>query len=134
MEEESNNQPISWFSKIKKMAKKLKKEVGALYLASKRSDVPFHAKAVAILVVGYALSPIDLIPDFIPVVGYIDDLILVPLGISFAIKLIPKDIMDECRIQAEDIFRKGRPKNLFAGGIIIFIWLVLIIYIFKKLI
>ncbi|WP_243128356.1 hypothetical protein [Clostridium chromiireducens] len=61
-------------------------------------------------------------------------MILVPLGISFAIKLIPKDIMDECRIQAEDIFRKGRPKNLFAGGIIIFIWLVLIIYIFKKLI
>lgn len=75
IEEKSNNQLINWFSRIKKIAKKIKREIGALYLASKCSDVPFYAKVVSILVVSYALSPIDLIPDFIPVIGYIDDLI-----------------------------------------------------------
>lgn len=120
-------------SEIREKAKGIKKEIGALYLAYKRPDVPRYAKLVSILVVGYALSPIDLIPDFIPILGYLDDLILVPLGIALAIKLIPKDIMNECRQQAENIFSKGKPQNWVAGGIIICIWIIIISYILINL-
>lgn len=117
---------------LKEKARKIKKDVGALYLAYKRPDVPFYAKIVAILVVGYALSPIDLIPDFIPVLGYLDDIILIPLGITLALKLIPKDIMEECRQESENLFKNGKPKSWIAGGIIIFIWIILISIILMK--
>jgi len=113
---------------LKLKVKELKKEIGALYLAYKRCDVPWYAKIVALLVVGYALSPIDIIPDFIPVLGYLDDLILVPIGVAFAIKLIPKDIMNECREQSENLFKEGKPKNWIAGSIIIFIWIGILTY------
>lgn len=122
----------TWFSTIKQKARGIKKEIGALSLAYKRPDTPFYAKLVSILVVGYALSPIDLIPDFIPVIGYLDDLILVPLGIMFAIKLIPTDILNECRQQAENIIG-GEQKNWVAGGIIIFIWALLLSCILIKI-
>ena len=112
--------------------KNLKKEIGALSLACKRRDVPWYAKLVVLLVVGYALSPIDLIPDFIPVLGYLDDLILVPIGVAFAIRLIPKDIMNECREQSENIFKEGEPKNWVAGGIIIFIWIGIFTYFLTR--
>jgi uncharacterized membrane protein YkvA (DUF1232 family) len=129
MKNKLNERFKAWFLAFKLKVKKIKKELGALYLAYKRPDVPFYAKLVSILVVGYALSPIDLIPDFIPVLGYLDDLILVPLGIAFAIKLIPRDIMYECRQQSEDIFKEGKPKNWVAAGIIICIWIIIISYI-----
>lgn len=122
----------TWISAAKQKAKKIKKDLGALYLAYKRPDVPIYAKIAAILVVGYALSPIDLIPDFIPVLGYLDDLILVPLGITLAIKLIPKDIMEECRQEAENVFSKGKPKNWVAGAIIIGIWIAIVALIIYK--
>jgi uncharacterized membrane protein YkvA (DUF1232 family) len=121
------------FYNLKAKAKKIKREVGALYLAYKRPDVPLYAKVVSILVVGYALSPIDLIPDFIPILGLLDDLILLPIGIAFAIKLIPSNIMKECRQQSEDIFKEGKPKNWIAGGIVIFIWIILFMYALKKI-
>ena len=121
------------FNKLKLQLKNLKKEIGALYLASKRDDVPWYAKLLIILVVGYALSPIDLIPDFIPVLGYLDDLIIVPLGVAFAIRLIPRNIINECREQSENVFKAGKPKNWIAGGIIIFIWIVIVTYILVKL-
>lgn len=111
------------FEKLKTAAKKLKSNILALYLAYKRSDVPWYAKLVSILVVGYALSPIDFIPDFIPVLGYLDDIILLPLGISLAIKLIPFIVMEECRIQAREKFRNIKPQNRLAGFIIVLIWL-----------
>lgn len=117
---------------IMKRAKKMKKEIGALYFAYKRPDVPFYAKLISILVVCYALSPIDLIPDFIPVLGYLDDLIILPLGIAFAIKLIPSDIMNECRQQSENIFKEGKSKKWITGGIIICIWIIIISYILMK--
>ena len=117
-------------SKIK--VKNLKKEIGALSLACKRRDVPWYAKFAVLLVVGYALSPIDLIPDFIPVLGYLDDLILVPIGVAFAIRLIPKDIMNECREQSENIFKEGNPRNWVAGGIIIFIWIGIFTYFLTR--
>lgn len=125
-----NNKKIKiYLSKIKENGKKIKKEIGALYYAYRRPDVPLYAKLVAILVVGYALSPIDLIPDFIPVLGYIDDLLLLPLGIALAIKLIPSDIMNECREQSDELFQNVKKSNWIAGGIIICIWIIIISYI-----
>lgn len=119
----------SMLSKLNIMLKNLKKEIGALYLASKRGDVAWYAKAIILLIVGYALSPIDLIPDFIPILGYLDDIIILPIGIMFAIRLVPKDIMNECREQSENIFKNGKPKNWIAAGIIILIWTITLIYI-----
>ncbi len=121
------------FSKLKLKLTNLKKEIGALYLAAKREDVPWYAKLVIILVVGYALSPIDFIPDFIPVLGYLDDLIIVPIGVVLATRLIPENIMNECREQSENIFKDSKPKNWVAGGIIIFIWIVIVTCISIKL-
>ncbi|WP_298846299.1 YkvA family protein [Clostridium sp.] len=118
---------------IKLKVKSLKKEIGALYLAFKRHDVPWYSKVLILLVVGYALSPIDIIPDFIPVLGYIDDLILIPIGIAFAIRLIPKDIMNDCREQSSNIFNDGKPKNWVAGSIIIFIWFGVFVYVLTRL-
>jgi uncharacterized membrane protein YkvA (DUF1232 family) len=121
------------FNDLKLKAKRLKKEIKALYLASKRQDVPWYSKLVILLVVGYALSPIDLIPDFIPILGLVDDMILLPMGIALAIKLIPSNIMNECREQSENIFREGKPKNWVAASIIISIWVLFIIFVLMKL-
>ena len=110
------------FDGWKAKARKLKLEVYALYIASKDRRVPWHARVVAILVVAYAFSPIDLIPDPIPVLGYLDDLILIPLGIALVIKLIPAEVMQDCRERAESTMKAGKPKNWVAGGIIILIW------------
>ncbi len=119
----------SW--KIK--TKRLKTEVYALYLASKHPRTPWYAKVLAALIIGYALSPIDLIPDFIPVLGYLDDLVLVPLGIALLVKIIPKDILDECRAKAAADLSKRKPKNWVAALIIILIWF-LVIYLLVALI
>lgn len=116
----------------KKKSKELKREVGALYFAYKRKDVSWYAKVFAIIVVGYAMSPIDLIPDFIPILGYLDDLILIPLGIAIALKLIPKEIMEECRKDADELFKNKKINGWIAGGIIILLWLILILFIVNK--
>jgi len=119
----------SW--KIK--SKKLKTEVYALYLASKHPRTPWYAKVLAGLIMGYALSPIDLIPDFIPVVGYLDDLIVIPLGIALLMKIIPRDILEECKAKAEAELSKRKPKSWVAAIIIVLIWL-LVIYLILTLI
>jgi uncharacterized membrane protein YkvA (DUF1232 family) len=111
------------FEKWKATARKLKQEVYALYLVSKDRRVPWYARVVAVVVVAYAFSPIDLIPDPIPVLGYLDDLILIPLGIALVIKLIPPDVLQECRARAASARTDGKPRNWVAGGIIILIWL-----------
>ncbi|OGP93002.1 MAG: hypothetical protein A2157_17740 [Deltaproteobacteria bacterium RBG_16_47_11] len=110
----------SWRTK----SRKLKSEIIALYLASKHPGTPWYAKVLAALIIGYALSPIDLIPDFIPVVGYLDDLILVPAGIALLIKIIPKDILEECRAKAQSDLLNRKPKNWMAAIIIVLIWLL----------
>jgi len=99
--------------------------VYALYLVSKDRRVPWYARVVAVVVVAYAFSPIDLIPDPIPVLGYLDDLILIPLGIALVIKLIPAEVMQDCREKAALTMQAGKPKNWVAGGIIILIWVSL---------
>ena len=129
----SNNKLKLLFLKLRQKAKIIKKDIAALYLAYKRPDTPFYAKLISLLVIGYALSPIDLIPDFIPILGYLDDIILLPLGIMLAVKLIPSSILEECRQQSNDIFKEGKPKNWIAGLAIIFIWILSIIILLKKI-
>ena len=118
---------------LKKWASSLKKNTYALYLASRDTRVPIFAKIIIGFVVAYALSPIDLIPDFIPVIGYLDDLILLPLGISLAIRLIPQEVWFECLTLAEEQMTE-LPRNrramlvigiiwfLAMGGLILLLW------------
>jgi uncharacterized membrane protein YkvA (DUF1232 family) len=112
-------------SRLKSWARRLKQETYALYLAYRDPRVPWYARLVAACVVGYAFSPIDLIPDPIPLLGYLDDLILVPLGIALAIKLIPPAVLAECREKASEATRAGRPTNWVAAGAIVALWLLL---------
>ena len=109
----------------KQQARRLKAEIYALYLAYKDPRTPWYARVVAACVVGYAFSPIDLIPDPIPILGYLDDLVLVPLGIMLAVKLIPPGVLSECRIKAQEELKQGKPTNWVAAGVIVAIWLLL---------
>lgn len=106
-------------------ARALKREIHALYLACRDPRTPWYAKLVAGLVAAYALSPIDLIPDPIPIVGYLDDLILLPLGIILARKLIPPDVLEDCRRRAGSESAFGKPNWLAATTIVAF-WLLTI--------
>jgi uncharacterized membrane protein YkvA (DUF1232 family) len=107
----------------KQRAKRLQEEVYALYFAGRHPEVPWYAKLLAAAVVAYAFSPIDLIPDFIPVIGYLDDLLLVPLGIYLVVRMIPKPVMEECRQRARDSLNREGPRNWKAAAVIIAIWL-----------
>ncbi|MDN5376370.1 MAG: hypothetical protein PWQ39_1411 [Thermacetogenium sp.] len=110
-------------------ARKLKANVYALYFAYRDPRVPWYAKVFVACVVGYAFSPIDLIPDFVPVLGYLDDLVLIPLGVALALKMIPKPVMDDACSKANNLSHK--PKNWVAGVIIIVIWFCLIVLFFR---
>lgn len=118
--------------KIKAWAKKLKQQIFVLYLAYKDERVPWHAKIFTICVVAYAFSPIDLIPDFIPILGYLDDVIIVPLGIMFALKMIPKEVISECEDKAKEITRNGKPKNWVVGSVIILLWSIIMLWVILK--
>ncbi|MBS1965427.1 MAG: DUF1232 domain-containing protein [Chloroflexi bacterium SZAS-1] len=108
---------------LRQWARTLKRDITALYLAARDPRVPWYAKAVAACVAGYALSPIDLIPDFVPILGYLDDLILVPLGIMLAIRLIPAPVLSDLRRTAADQLAR-RPTSWIGAIAIIGIWLV----------
>jgi uncharacterized membrane protein YkvA (DUF1232 family) len=114
-------------SKAKRLIKSLKRDVVALWLAARDKRVPWYAKAVAGGVAAYALSPIDLIPDFIPVLGYLDDLIIVPLGIMLAVSLIPAPLMAELRLAAAE--RLKRPSSRTGLVFVLAIWLCCIIFV-----
>jgi uncharacterized membrane protein YkvA (DUF1232 family) len=103
----------------------LKRETYALYLAARHPATPWYAKLFVAGVVAYAFSPIDLIPDFIPVLGYLDDLLLIPLGIVIALKLIPPNVLAECRARAKELEASGKPVSRTAAVVIISIWLLL---------
>jgi uncharacterized membrane protein YkvA (DUF1232 family) len=103
-------------------AQLLKRETYAVYLACRDPRVPWYGRVLAACVVGYAFSPIDLIPDPIPILGYLDDLVLIPLGIAVVLKTIPPEVMAECRAKAAAVMAGGRPKNWIAAGIIVAIW------------
>ena len=118
---------------IKERAKQLKTDLPAVFLAMKRRETPFLAKALAAAAVGYALSPIDLIPDFIPVLGLLDDVIIVPALIALAIKLIPADVFAQCREEAADLWKDGKPKKWYYAVPIVFLWLLIIFIIVKAI-
>jgi uncharacterized membrane protein YkvA (DUF1232 family) len=111
---------MRWVSSLKAWARDVKRDVVALYFAARDPRVPWYAKAVAAAVAAYALSPIDPIPDFIPVLGHLDELVVVPLGIIVAIKLISPEVMAEHRAAA--IAAEGRPTSRVAVAVIIAIW------------
>ena len=108
---------------LKQLTKQLKKETYAVYLASIDQRVPWYARVLAGFTVAYAFSPIDLIPDFIPILGYLDDLIIVPLGIWLVLKMIPPAVLAECREKAAAEIERGKPINRAAAAVIIAIWI-----------
>ncbi|MGO4570600.1 YkvA family protein [Microvirga sp. 2TAF3] len=115
-----STQDTGLLARLRGWARAIKTDIVALYLAARDPRVPWHAKLVAMAVAAYALSPIDLIPDFIPVLGYLDDVILVPLGILLAVRLIPPVLMDEFRAGAR--MRAERPMSRAAAWAIVVLW------------
>src|SRR3954452_9010325 len=109
---------------LRQQARALKSETLALYLAVRDPRVPWYAKVTAAIIVAYALSPIDLIPDFIPILGYLDDLILVPLGIALILRMVPADVMDDCRERARIELAGNRPVSRVAAATIVLIWVL----------
>ena len=103
----------------------LRAETHALYLAARHPQTPWYAKLAVAAIVAYALSPIDLIPDFVPILGYVDDLVLIPLGIALAVKLIPSGVLRECRARAREQFADGAPASRRAAAVILAIWLLM---------
>jgi uncharacterized membrane protein YkvA (DUF1232 family) len=108
----------------KQRARGLRREVYALYLACRDPRVPWYAKALAAWVVAYAFSPIDLLPDPIPVLGYLDDLVLLPLGVLAVRRLIPAPVLTECRERAEIVIRQGKPVSRAGMAIVLGLWIL----------
>ena len=110
--------------RLREWARTIKRDVHALYLAARDPRVPWYAKATAACVAAYALSPIDLIPDFVPVLGYLDDVVIVPLGIMLAVRMIPPTLMLEHRAAATLV--EGQPMSVAGAVVIVAIWIVAI--------
>lgn len=111
---------------LKDRAKKLKTDIPAVFIAMKKRETPLAAKIFASVTVLYALSPIDLIPDFIPVLGYLDDLILLPAMIALTVKLIPTAVFKQAQIESEDLWENGKPKKWYYALPIAAIWLLIL--------
>lgn len=107
----------------KKAARQLTRELRAIHLAYRDPRVPWYARLLSGVVVAYAFSPIDLIPDPIPVIGYLDDLVLIPLGVALALRLIPAEVMGDCRERAQREQDDGKPVNWAAAAVIVAIWI-----------
>ncbi|MGN1136068.1 MAG: YkvA family protein [Oscillospiraceae bacterium] len=118
---------------LKERAKKLKTDIPAIFLALKDKETPLAAKIFAWCTVAYALSPIDLIPDFIPLLGYLDDVILLPALVALTVKLIPKDVMERSRQLSAEMWKNGKPKKWYYSIPIILIWLLIIWLIVKAI-
>lgn len=116
---------LPMIDRLKRRARELKVESYALYLAARDARTPWYAKLLAGCIVAYACSPIDLIPDFVPVLGYLDDLVLIPLGIALAIRLIPRQVLAECRLRARQNMQDEVPGSRIAVVVIIAIWATL---------
>ena len=118
--------------KLTERAKKLKTDIPAVFLALKEKRTPWYAKIIAAVVVVYALSPIDLIPDFIPVLGYLDDLLLLPLLVALTVKFIPKDVLERNRKQAEGMWADGAPEKWYYAIPVVLFWLLIIGWLLCK--
>lgn len=118
---------------MKTRAQKLKTDIPAIFLTLKDKDTPILAKIFAGITVAYALSPIDLVPDFIPVLGYLDDVIILPVLVALTIKFLPKDVLERNRRQSEGMWKDGKPKKWYYAIPIVIIWLLILIVILKML-
>ena len=118
---------------LKARARQLKTDIPAVFFALKHKKTPVIAKVLAGVTVAYALSPIDLIPDFIPILGLLDDIILLPLLIAVVIKLLPADVFEECKKEAANLWKDGKPKKWYYALPIILIWLLIIFLIVKAI-
>jgi uncharacterized membrane protein YkvA (DUF1232 family) len=118
---------VSLLSRLKARARALKAEVLALYVAVRHPRTPWFAKLLIFAIVAYALSPIDLIPDFIPVLGFLDEIVLLPLGIALAIKAIPADVMEECRARASGAGGEAKRLGRIGAAAIVLLWLAVIV-------
>ncbi len=116
-------------ARLKARAHDLEKEAYALYIAMRDPRVPWYAKAFLALVIAHTFSPIDLFPDFIPVLGYLDDLVITPLGIAIALKVIPHQVMAEARQQSEELLQQGKPVTRAGAILVIAFWAIIIIAI-----
>ena len=127
----------NWIAHWKQKAKRLNVEVYALYVAYRDPRTPWTAKLFIACVVAYALSPIDLIPDFIPVLGYVDDMIIIPVGIVIALRMIPPEVLTDSRKKAHDIAGEGKGLGRVAAAVMIVLWisfaLLVIIFFFRLL-
>lgn len=115
---------MALIERLTEYARRLKRETFALYLAARDPRTPRYVKVLVAAVVAYAFSPIDLIPDFIPILGYLDDLILLPLGIALAIRLIPPTVLADCRKRARENLRKEAPVSRRAAAVVISVWVI----------
>ena len=108
----------------KRRARKLKAEAYTLYLAYRHPRTPWYAKVFAALIVGYVFSPIDPIPDFIPIVGLLDELVVVPIGVIIAREMIPEDVFEECREKARQVEEGEKPVSRVAAVVVVAIWIL----------
>jgi uncharacterized membrane protein YkvA (DUF1232 family) len=120
--------PAAWLKNWQEKAEALETRVYALYLAYRDPRTPWFAKVLALVVVAYALSPIDLIPDFIPLLGYLDDLLIVPAGVLLVIRLVPPQVMDECQRRAAEMQAEGAPQFRWMGLVVVLLWLVVLAF------
>ncbi|MEG1525436.1 MAG: DUF1232 domain-containing protein [Clostridia bacterium] len=118
---------------LKERAQQLKTEIPAVFLALRHQRTPWYAKAVAFITVAYALSPVDLVPDFIPILGYLDDVLLLPLLVKWVIQLIPPDVLAECRAQAAGLWVDGKPKKWYYAIPIVLLWLLIVYWIVRAI-
>lgn len=118
---------------LKERAKKLKSDVPALFLALRDKETPIVAKVLAGITVAYALSPVDLIPDFVPVLGYLDDVILLPMLVVVTIRFIPEKVFERCKKQAEGMWKEGKPEKWYYAMPVVFIWLIIIALLLKTI-
>ena len=121
------------WEQLKRWARQLESEGMTLWFCCRHPGMPWLPKIFALLVVGYFLSPIDLIPDFIPVIGYLDDLLLVPIGIYLTLKLVPQHVIEESRAQARDWIaaQRPKPKSMIAAVLIMVLWVLFFAALWK---
>ncbi|MPN47499.1 hypothetical protein SDC9_195101 [bioreactor metagenome] len=114
---------------LKEKANKLKLDLPAIFIALKKRETPLIAKFFAVITIAYALSPIDLIPDFIPILGLLDDIILLPIFIALTIKFIPSEILEQCKVESTDLWSNGKPKKWYFSIPVILIWVIILLLI-----
>jgi len=122
--EKPRGEQFAVWQRLGNWARALKLDILTLYYGIRNPKTPWYAKGLAVLVVSYAFSPIDLIPDFIPVFGYLDDVVLLPLGIALVIRLMPREVLEQCRQEAAQTSLTSKPRSWPAAFIIVLLWLL----------